>query len=142
MMFLIFSRKEKITDKIIGDMKENVIYFNVKPTDLPDVYELECYGSNKILEKHSYASVVTTSCSCYLKKIFKNKIKEEYQDSYSSESDLEEEDYRKNIIFKCIFNSKFKKWTPIGPSKKPIDNINTINQLEIYFENIRNLEEK
>lgn len=135
-------KKKEITEKIISNIQRKHCYFNVKPTELPDVYELECYGSNKILEKHSYASVVTTSSSYYLKKIFKNKIKEEYQDNYSSESDLEEEDYTKNIVFKCTFNSKFKKWTPIGPSKKSIDNIDTINQLEIYFENMRNLEEK
>jgi hypothetical protein len=135
-------KKKEITEKIIKDLKRNYCYFEVRPTGLPDVYELYCYGSNKLLEKHSYASVVTTSASCYLKKIFKNKINEEYNKDYSSESDLDEDDCAKKIIFKSVFNSKFKKWSPIAPSRKPIDNINTINQLEIYFENMKNLEEK
>jgi hypothetical protein len=135
-------KKKEITNKIISELKRNYCYFEVRPTEVPDIFELYCYGSNRLLEKHSYASVIKTSESYYLKKIFKKKINEEYRDEYSSESELDEDDCKKKIIFKCVFNSRFKKWKPIAPSKKPIDNINTINQLEIYFENMKNMEEK
>ena len=127
--------ENKSIKKISNNNVTNEIVFMIKTTSLPDVYELYCKDINNNLTKHSYAGVPNLKVSKLLRKVFKNK-KINYDDEYSSESeieDLEECDDKKMI---CSYHLKFKKWVP----KKVVykNNINNINLINIVETNLLN----
>ena len=83
----------------------NKCSFEIRITNLPDIYELYAYNNSSTLEKISYASIQDLNTSNFCKKLLKGKDKA-------------------NVL--CLYNKNFKKWKPIEPSDT-IDNIQTIN---------------
>ena len=81
------------------------MFFEIRITNLPDIYELYAYNNSNVLEKISYASIQDLNTSNFCKKLLKGKDKT-------------------NVL--CLYNKNFKKWKPIEPSDT-IDNIQTIN---------------
>ena len=95
---------EDTQQKIIS----NNCSFEIRITNLPDIYELYAYNNSNILEKISYASVQDLKTSNFCKELLKGKDKE---------------------MVECSYNKQFKKWKPIKQSKT-IDNIQTINIIQ------------
>ena len=83
----------------------NKCSFEIRITNLPDIYELYAYNNSNVLEKISYASIQDLNTSNFCKKLLKGKDKT-------------------NVL--CLYNKNFKKWKPIEQSDT-IDNIQTIN---------------
>jgi hypothetical protein len=80
---------------------DTLIDFQVKKTDLPDVYELYLYNSQNILFNYDIALVPTLESSIYLYKLFENNT---------------------ILNLKCKYHPKFNKWQPIDTTNK-INNI-------------------
>ena len=83
----------------------NKCSFEIRITNLPDIYELYAYNNSNVLEKISYASIQDLNTSNFCKKLLKGKDKT-------------------NVL--CLYNKNFKKWKPIEPSDT-IDNSQTNN---------------
>ena len=83
----------------------NKCSFEIRITNLPDIYELYAYNNSNVLEKISYASIQDLKTSNLCKELLKGKDKE---------------------MVLCLYNKNFKKWKPIEKSNT-IDNIQTIN---------------
>jgi hypothetical protein len=89
-------------------VSSNKCSFEIRITNLPDIYELYAYNNSGTLEKISYASIQDLNTSNFCKELLKGKEKE-------------------NVL--CLYNKNFKKWKPIEKSNK-IDNIQTINIIQ------------
>lgn len=89
-------------------VNSNKCSFEIRITNLPDIYELYAYNNSGTLEKISYASIQDLNTSNFCKELLKGKEKE-------------------NVL--CLYNKNFKKWKPIEKSDK-IDNIQTINIIQ------------
>lgn len=100
----IFNNENTINDIYIYIYPENRnknknknidhIFFKIKDTRLPDVYELYCYDSNNLI-KYGYASIPNIKISKLIQKIFSNNINDE------------------DIIISCEYSKQFNKWIPI-----------------------------
>jgi len=101
--------------------KTNTV-FHVKADIQYDIYHLYAYGKQKQLVYYNVAYVPNYKSSTFLNGIFRN-IRENTNLDYIEESEDEEEfekntldkyvDTNKSVLMECIFNHKFKKWTPI-----------------------------
>ena len=101
--------------------------FLVNPTNLPDVYELYCYTTNNLIEKYSYASVPNIETSVFLK----NSLNFE-----NVEDDIMRKINNNNVIyFECKYHKIFKKWIPMNKTNT-MDNINTINKIQIILDSL------
>lgn len=92
----LFNLDDNLIQKVNIKTKENIEFIeknnNIKiksliKTDNPDIY--------KIIEDNSYACIQNIKTSHFIRNEFKNTLINE------------------SIKFKCIFNNKFNKWTPI-----------------------------
>jgi hypothetical protein len=87
-----------------------------------DIYHLFAFGKNARPVYYNIAYVPNYKSSVFLNNIFR-KIRENKNLDYIEESDDEEEfqtidedrfvDINKVILMECVFNNKFKRWTPI-----------------------------
>jgi hypothetical protein len=95
--------------------------FMIKPDIKFDIYHL--YACNKLKKEYcGVACIPNYKTSVFMNSIFRN-IRENTNIDYIEESDTEEEfenikedkyvDLKKEVNMECIFNAKFKKWTPI-----------------------------
>jgi hypothetical protein len=87
-----------------------------------DIYHLFAYGKNNIPIYYNVAYVPNYKSSVFLNGLFRN-IRENKNLDYIEESDDEDDfqnmnedkyvDINKVILMECVFNHKFKRWTPI-----------------------------
>jgi len=122
---------EYIGDNISSNNKQKLdketCNFLVNPTNLPDVYELYCYTTNNLIEKHSYASVPNIETSVFLK----NSLNFE-----NVEDDIMRKINNNNVTyFECKYHKIFKKWIPMNKTNT-MDNINTINKIQIILDSL------
>ena len=112
--------------------------FIVKAEIQPDTYTLSCISKNKIVF-HSLAYISSYKQSCSMNKMFR-KIKENINLDALEESDDEEEfentDLDKYLnkdiqhVYKCVYNRKFKLWSPIIKVNEEVSNISEIKTIE------------
>lgn len=109
--------------------KTNYCNFMVKADILSDIYYLFCSKDNKLVY-YDNALVQSYKTSVYLNSIFRN-IKENSNLDALQESDDEFEiieenkyvDISKQVVMKCIYNTKFNKWIPIEKVDEPISSL-------------------
>jgi hypothetical protein len=111
--------------------------FIVKADLQYDVYHLFTYGANKTETYFNIAYIPNYKSSIFMNSIFRN-IKENRNIDYIEESEDEEDfenikedryvDLQKKVLMECVFNKKFKKWTPVR-------NLSTSNNLNGNFNN-------
>jgi len=102
--------------------------FLVNATAMPDIYELYCKNSNNNIEKYSYASVPDIDTSNFLKSIFSN--------NYDLNEDINTKFENNNVIYvECNYHKLFKKWIPFKKTDA-MDNINSVNQIQIILESL------
>jgi hypothetical protein len=87
-----------------------------------DIYHLFAFGKNNMPVYYNVAYVPNYKSSVFLNGLFRN-IRENKNLDYIEESDDEEDfqnmnedkyvDINKIVLMECIFNHKFKRWTPI-----------------------------
>ena len=87
-----------------------------------DIYHLFAYGKNSQHVYYNMAYVPNCKTSAFMNGIFRN-IRENKNLDYIEESDDESEfeniaedrfvDLKKVAFMECVFNTKFKKWTPM-----------------------------
>jgi hypothetical protein len=100
--------------------------FLVKPDIQPDIYHLYYY-KNGIEEYYDIACIQEYTVSVMMNRLFR-KIKENQNLDALEESDDEEEFQSekedkfvfldKSIKMNCVYNAKFKKWSPVSVAKK------------------------
>jgi hypothetical protein len=93
-----------------------------------DIYHLFAYGKNKSSVYYNIAYIPNYKTSVFMNSIFRN-IKEnanldsiEESDDESDFEDIRQDKYvdlRKHVFIECIFNMKFKKWTPVRLVESP-----------------------
>jgi len=124
---------ERIKNEVIKEAT-----FRIEASNNTDIYNLYYYNDNK-LEFYSYANVPTYELSVYLNSLFR-RIKEndnlddiEMSDDEEDFEDISINKYvREGVSYnmRCIYNNKFKKWTPVEISNHKIINKNQILFLE------------
>lgn len=87
-----------------------------------DIYHLFAYGKDKTLLYYNMAYIPNYKTSVFMNRIFR-KIRENDNLDYIEESDDEDDfqnmdeskyvDLEKSVLIECIFNNKFKRWTPM-----------------------------
>ena len=87
-----------------------------------DIYHLFAYGKNNIPIYYNVAYVPNYKSSVFLNGLFRN-IRENKNLDYIEESDDEDDfqnmnedkyvDINKVVLMECVFNHRFKRWTPI-----------------------------
>ena len=117
-----FKPKEKYNKKL----EKTTCRFLINSTLMPDIYELYCKNSNNNIEKYSYASVPDIETS----NLIKNIIGENNLDDINTRIEN-----NTAIYVECNYHKNFKKWIPY---KKVdcMDNINTINQIQIILDSL------
>ena len=109
-------------------LEKTTCRFLLNPTVMPDIYELYCYNSNNAIEKYSYASVPDIDTSNLLKNIIGN--------NYNHDEDIKSKVENNNCIYvECNYHKSFKKWIPFKKVDS-MDNINTINQIQIILDSL------
>jgi len=108
-----------------GELDE--VVFNVKPTIQNDIYTLHTFHNSKDDYYYGLAYIPTYTTSVMMNSIFRN-IKENADLDKLEESDSEEEFENDNMdkfvyldrsyYMVCVYNNKFKKWTPIKLAEK------------------------
>ena len=96
-----------------------------------DIYHLFAYGANKVPVYYNVAYVPNYKSSVFLNGLFR-KIRENKNLDYIEESDdeddfqnMDEDKYvalNKILYMECVFNYKFKRWTPV----KVVDSLNKV----------------
>ena len=87
-----------------------------------DIYHLFAYGKDKSLIYYNMAYIPNYKTSVFMNDIFR-KIRENDNLDYIEESD-DEDDFQntddskyvhleKSVLIECVFNNKFKRWTPV-----------------------------
>ena len=123
---------------------ENINNFNMFANFLltaeinPDTYTIKVMKNNKYIS-HGYALITSYKQSVYMNNIFRI-IKENKNLDYLEESDDEEEfenidinkfiDVDKKVIFRCVYNRKYKLLSPIEIVNGSISSINDIMNIE------------
>jgi hypothetical protein len=112
-----YVEKSKYKIFIVSADIQNDIYNLVEPDAVNDLSNYDYDISNKLI-----ASIPDYKTSVFMNALFRN-IKENRSLDALEESDDEDEfentnidkfvDLTKKIKMKCVFNYKFKKWTPI-----------------------------
>uniref|UniRef100_A0A6C0DAE7 mRNA capping enzyme adenylation domain-containing protein n=1 Tax=viral metagenome TaxID=1070528 RepID=A0A6C0DAE7_9ZZZZ len=87
-----------------------------------DIYHLFAYGKNNMPVYYNVAYVPNYKSSIFLNGLFRN-IRENKNLDYIEESDDEDDfqnmnedkyvDINKIVLMECVFNHKFKRWTPV-----------------------------
>jgi len=87
-----------------------------------DIYHLFAFGKNNMPVYYNVAYVPNCKSSVFLNGLFRN-IRENKNLDYIEESDDEDDfqnmnedkyvDINKVVLMECVFNHKFKRWTPI-----------------------------
>ena len=115
----------------ISVIKERVIpeaIFRVKATTQADVYSLFCFEHmNSSSKPYGTAAVTTYKQSVFMNSLFRT-IKENRNLDLLEESDDEEEfedvsedkyvDLKKQLVMKCVYNKRFRKWEPVEVIKE------------------------
>lgn len=108
----------------VAQRKERELIFKVKPDIQNDVYHLYCHDPNSVdkLAYYDIACIPDYKTSVFMNKLFRI-IKENDNLDALEESDDEEEFENekedrfvfldKTIHMACVYNYKFKKWTPV-----------------------------
>ena len=96
--------------------------FQVSADPQFDIYHLYAYGKNNQIVYYNVAYVPTYKTSVFMNGLFR-KIRENRNLDYIEESDDDDDfqdmneskyvDTTKVLLMECVFNSKFKKWTPL-----------------------------
>jgi hypothetical protein len=123
-------KKEPIQQQQLPKQKleKTTCRFLIHPTMMPDIYELYCKNTNNNIEKYSYASVPDIETSNFLKNVI--------GDDYDLNQDIHSRFENKNAIFvECNYHKMFKKWIPYKKVDS-MDNINSINQIQIILESL------
>ena len=117
--------------------------FVVKADIQNDIYNLYCSGDNKT-EYHNLAYIPDYKTSVFMNGLFRN-IKENICLDTLEESDDEDMfedvaldkyvDLDKSIKMECLFNRKFKMWTPVKIAGRSNSSIISKKQL-LYYEKI------
>jgi len=114
--------KEKNNKKL----EKTTCRFLINGTIMPDIYELYCKNSNNNIEKYSYASVPDIETSNLLKNII----------GENSTVDINSRIENNTAIYvECNYHKNFKKWIPFKKVDS-MDNINTINQIQIILDSL------
>ena len=101
--------------------------FLINSTVMPDIYELYCKNSNNNIEKYSIASVPDIETSNFIKSIMvKNDLNEDIYSRIENNN---------AIYVECNYHKMFKKWIPYKKVDS-MDNINTINQIQIILDSL------
>lgn len=115
--YLLYIFQENRTKKTISSDKiktnstqSSIKSFQIKKTDLPDIYELYCSKEGTIF-KYGYAGVTTLNNSLFILTLFKDA-------SQNAE-----------IYVKCSYNKLFEKWIPFA-SDETIDDYDNIKLIE------------
>jgi hypothetical protein len=109
-------------------LEKTTCRFLITTTLLPDIYELYCKNSNNNIEKYSYASVPDIDTSNFLKNIF--------DDNYNMNEDINTKIQNNDAMYvECNYHKSFKKWIPFKKVDS-MDNINTINQIQIILDSL------
>ena len=109
-------------------LEKTTCRFLINATPMPDIYELYCKNNNNNIEKYNYASVPDIDTSNFLKSIL--------SENYDYSSDINTKIENNNAIYvECNYHKVFKKWIPY---KKVdcMDNITTINQIQIILDSL------
>ena len=98
--------------------------FLVRPDVQNDIYHLFCYDNSlkASLLEHDVAGIPDYKTSVLMNKLFRN-IKENRNLDALEESDDEDEVtvfMERELVMKCVYNNKYKKWCPIAETKEPI----------------------
>ncbi len=115
----------KINNKINNGNHGKYKFFMIKPDIQNDIYHLSNPDdANANVDSELIASIPDYKTSVMMNSLFRN-IKENNSLDALEESDDEDEfenvnldkfvDLSKKIKMKCVYNYKFKKWTPIAP---------------------------
>jgi len=100
------TKKTIDTEKINTTSPQSVIKsFQIKKTDLPDIYELYCSKDGSIF-KYAYAGVTTLNNSIFIENLFKGTP------------------HNSDIYVKCSYNQLFEKWVPFGVDSAIDDYVN------------------
>jgi len=86
---------EKIKTVVTNATPTAIKSFQIKKTDLPDIYELYCSKDGSIF-KYAYAGVTTLNNSIFIANIFKDLA------------------HNAEVYVKCSYNRLFEKWVPFG----------------------------
>ena len=134
------SIKEPIKETIKQTIKQNnncvqkyslektTCRFLINPTEMPDIYELYCKNNNNNNEKYSYASIPDIDTS--------NLVKQIIGKNYDFSDDINTRIENNNAIYvECNYHKGFKKWIPFKKVDS-MDNINTINQIQIILDSL------
>ena len=115
--YLLYIFQENRTKKTIATEKINtsstqstIKSFQIKKTDLPDIYELYCSKEGSIF-KYAYAGVTTLNNSIFIANLFK------------------EVAHNAEVYVKCSYNRLFEKWVPFG-ADETIDDYENIKLIE------------
>jgi len=97
--YLLYIFQENRTKKSITTHKNckintsnDIISFNIKKTDLPDIYELYC-SKDESLFKYGIASINTMACSKFVNQLFND-------------------NKNKDFNVRCSYHKEFNKWIP------------------------------
>jgi hypothetical protein len=132
----INSKKNKIIIQVASSIQHDIkpCIFKIKATIKSDIYNIFCEGYNI-----GIASVPNYKTSVMLNKLYRN-IKENHNLDMLEESDDEDDfedinedkyvDLEKEYTFECVYNKKFKMWTPI---KQLPDNSNITQYSKIQY---------
>ena len=116
--------EEKSEQELLNNLDKVTCQFLINSTPMPDIYELYCKNNSNNIEKHSYASVPDIKTSDFLKSI----INESNMDIHTKIAN------NKAIYVECNYHKGFKKWIPFKQTNS-MDNINTINHIQIILDN-------
>jgi hypothetical protein len=107
-------------------LEKTTCRFLINPTTMPDIYELYCKNTNNNIEKYSYASVPDIETSNFLKNII----------GENNTTDINSRIENNTAIYvECNYHKNFKKWIPFKKVDS-MDNINTINQIQIILDSL------
>ena len=120
--------KKIVFNECIKNNQQKIYTFLIKATIQTDIYQLYIKNNNT-LEKYQHAFVPSYNLSVYMNSLFRN-IKENLNIDFIEESDDEEDfenvsldkyvDLEKSYKMKCVYNYKYKLWTPIEISNENI----------------------
>jgi hypothetical protein len=125
-------------------INENITRFNMfanfllKAEICPDTYNIMAMKNNKYVS-HGFALINSYKQSVYMNNIFRT-IKENINLDYLEESDDEEEfenidinkfiKINKEVVFRCVYNRKYKLWSPIEMVKENVSSMDEIINIE------------
>ena len=116
----------KYREKNSKKLEKTTCRFLINATNMPDIYELYCMNTNNNIEKYSFASVPDLETSNFLKNIIGENNSEDIYTRFEN---------KKAVFVECNYHKNFKKWIPFKKIDG-MDNINTINQIQIILDSL------